>query len=163
MPVSRSSKAGFSLVEMLVSVVILSILASVAMPYAERGLIRAKEMELRRALRDIRAAIDEFHRDCKDGYILKNQEAVSPNCLPVTLDVLVAGVDGGETGAQRLRYLRRIPRDPLQSGETPVEEQWGYRGYADDADSSIWDGIDVYDIYVPRDATALDGSNYREW
>lgn len=163
MPVSRFNSTGFSLVEMLVSVAILSILASVAMPYAERGMIRAKEVELRRALRDIRSAIDAFQRDCKDGYILRNQEAVSVNCLPVSLDVLVSGVTGGETGSQTLRYLRRIPKDPFQPSATPTEEQWGFRGYAEDIESAIWDGVDVYDIHVLHEAVALDGSYYKEW
>lgn len=163
MPVLKSGSAAFSLIEMLVAVAILSILASVALPFAERGKVRAQEVELKRSLRMVRIAIDEFHRDCRDGYIIKAQEGVSPNCLPTNLSFLVEGVEGGETGTQVLRYLRRIPRDPFLPPDTDIEDQWDFRGYEDDADSEFWNGTDVYDLHVTHNRIASDRTYYRDW
>ena len=163
MPESKSVNCGFSLIEMLVAVAILSILAVVAIPYAQKGQIRSKEVELRRSLREIRMAIDRFHDDCTDGYILKAQDGVSRYCYPETLLVLVDGVQGGETATETLRYLRRIPRDPFLEKDLAPEENWLYRGYTDDPDSTLWNNEDVYDILVTHDRKALDGSYYSEW
>lgn len=154
---------GFSLIELLVAVSILSILAAVALPYAKHGRVRAQEVELRQTLRTLRTAIDNFHRDCEDGDIGKSQTGVSRNCYPETLDVLVEGVQtrGADDGIKR--YLRRIPKDPFQAADTELEEHWLFRSYEDDIDSSIWGEEDVYDIRVNHDKQALDGSYYKQW
>jgi general secretion pathway protein G len=163
MPASKYAKRGFSLIEMLVAVSILSILASVALPYAKHGMVRAKEVQLRRALRTVRSALDDFHRDCQDSVISKKQEGVSRNCYPQALQTLVEGVETGNAGGDIKRYLRRVPRDPFLTADVDTEDNWQLRAYEDDIDSSIWGGDDVYDIRVTYERQALDGSEYQQW
>lgn len=155
--------AGLTLVELLVSVAILSILAASAIPYAETTLRREKELELRRALRDIRGAIDRFNDDWVAGRIPKTVEGASDDGYPRTLNVLVTGVDRGDTRGGKRKYLRRIPRDPFGDAAYHPEQQWELRGYQDEADSLVWGRKDVYDIRSGSKATGLDGTKYRDW
>lgn len=154
---------GLTLIELLVALAILSILAAAALPYAETTIRREKELELRRALRDIRGAIDRFNDDWAAGRVPKTAEGVSENGYPRTLDVLVAGVDSGDAKGGKRKYLRRIPRDPLADRADEPERQWLLRGYQDEADSAMWGKKDVYDIRTASEATALDGTKYRDW
>jgi len=160
----RRPAAGFTLVELIVTMVILSILASVALPYAEINLRREREAELRSGLREIRTAIDRFHEDWLLQRIPKISEAAGDDGYPRTLEVLVNGVaPPGATTGKRITYLRRVPRDPLADPARPAAEQWALRGYQDSPDTLIWNGKDVYDIRSRSDKQALDGSNYRDW
>lgn len=154
---------GLTLVELLVSLAILSILAAAAVPYAETTIRREKELELRRALRDIRSAIDRFNDDWMAGRIPKVAEGASEDGYPRTLSVLVAGVDRGDAKGGKRKYLRRIPRDPLANPAYPPEQQWVLRGYQDEADSAVWGKKEVYDIRSASEAIALDGTRYRDW
>jgi general secretion pathway protein G len=164
--VSSSSKhtrlAGFTLVELLVTLVILSILASVALPYAEITVRREKEFELRRELREIRTAIDAFHEDWLAGRISRTDRAASDDGYPKTLEVLVAGVDRGQANGGKRRYLRSIPADPLQPAVVGAAP-WALLGYQDDPDALNWGGKDVYDIHSLSEGTAVDGTMYRDW
>lgn len=164
---SSSSKherlAGFTLVELLVTLVILSILASVALPYAELTVRREKEFELRRELREIRAAIDAFHDDWVAGRISRTDRAASDDGYPKTLEVLVAGVDRGQANGGKRRYLRSIPRDPFSQPGVRAADPWMLRGYQDEMDSLNWGGKDVYDIRSLSGATAIDGTMYKDW
>jgi general secretion pathway protein G len=160
---SSSSSRGLTLVELLVTLVILSILAAAALPYAEVAVRREKELELRQALRDVRGAIDDFHEDWRAGRISRTATAASEDGYPRSLDVLVEGADTGDATGKRRRYLRRIPRDPFADARTPPAEQWVLSAYQDGADSSIWGGRDVYDIRTAAEGSALDGSRYQEW
>lgn len=154
---------GVTLIELLVTLVILAILAAGALPYAEVTVRREKELELRRSLREVRSAIDAFHDDWKGGKIAKTSDAASEDGFPKTLQTLVDGVDSGDAKGTKRRYLRRVPRDPLADGAKSPSEQWMVRGYQDASDVTIWNGRDVYDIRSASEDTALDGSRYKDW
>jgi general secretion pathway protein G len=162
-PVWSCGERGLTLVELLVTLVILSILAAAALPYAEVTVRREKEMELRRSLRDIRTAIDIFREDWLAGRISKTNNMASDDGYPKTLQVLVEGVDTGEAKDRKRKYLRRVPRDPFASPLKPPVDQWMLRGYQDAADSSIWSGRDVYDVHSMSGETAIDGTRYSDW
>ncbi len=152
---------GLTLIELLVTLAILSILAMAALPYAEVTVKRAKELELRRALREMRTAIDRFHEDWSSGAIPRQSEAASDDGYPKTLLVLVEGVDTGKAKKGLRRYLRRIPTDPFAADG--VGEQWVLRSYQDEVDTVVWSGQDVYDIRSDSTVSALNGTQYHEW
>ncbi len=147
---------GVTLLELLVAVVILSVLATGIMPLSVVTYKRTKEMQLRRSLRIIRNALDEYKQLTDEGKISKSADSSG---YPETLEVLVEGVELKKTPKPfKRKFLRRIPIDPFSE-----EGEWGMRSYADDADSDIWGGQDVYDVYSQSDREALDGTNYRDW
>lgn len=159
---SVQSVRGFSLVEMLVSLTILGILASVAIPFAEVAVVRQKEYELRENLRTVREALDEFYSDWQGEIISRNDEGSSRSGYPITLSILVEGVPL-KNSQDIKKYLRRIPRDPFNEDVTNAEEHWALRSSQDDPDSTLWGGEDVFDIRSKSDRVALDGSDYRDW
>ena len=148
--------AGLTYVELLVTLIVLSILAGAAIPVAKTALKREKEIELRQALRQIRTAIDQYKMFCDSGLILK--EGVDSECYPPELEVLIEGVPQVGTIDKKLKFLRRIPKDPFTG-----QAEWGLRSYQDDADSTSWGRQNVYDIYTEFDGTGLDGTKYRTW
>jgi general secretion pathway protein G len=156
----KGDRRGLTLLEMLIALVILSILAGAVLPMAEMSVKRTKEMELRRALRLIRTAIDEYHDDFleakRQGTI---QVTVDDIGYPKELDDLVKGVDWGNLYPYKKKYLRRIPPDPF----APEGEGWGLRSYQDDPDSTVWGGENVYDVYSQSDGIAIDGTPYNTW
>lgn len=160
---SSSSSRGLTLVELLVTLVILSILAAAALPYAETTVRREKELELRRALRDVRGAIDAFNEDWKSGRISRAASAASDDGYPKSLQVLVEGADAGDAKGGKRKYLRRVPRDPFADPARPNAEHWVLLGYQDSADTIVWGGRDVYDVRSAAQGGALDGSRYRDW
>lgn len=162
-PRASSSTNGLTLVELLVTLVILSVLAGVALPYAEIAVRRGKELELRRSLREIRTAIDNFHEDWRTGAISKTGAGPSDDGYPKTLEVLVEGTEAGDAKGGLRRYLRRIPRDPFAAADADIEDHWIRRGYQDEPDALSWNGVDVYDVQTVSEATAIDGSEYRNW
>ncbi len=148
-------KAGVTLIELIVTMAIISVLAVGIIPLSQVSYKRTKEIELKRNLRIIRKALDEY-KLTSDEYKLAKQ--VSDSGYPKQLDVLVGGVDlGGEIQFKK-KFLRRIPKDPMTE-----DGQWGLRSYFDEPDSDMWGGQDVYDVYTKSDQTALDGTLYREW
>jgi len=147
---------------MIVTLVIVSILASVALPYARIGVQRVKETELKYALRKIRSALDSFHNDWDAERFPKQAEGVGEYGFPKSLEVLIVGVDKGDAKGTTFRYLRRIPDNPMFIGDDP-QEQWQFRSYQDDIDSRIWGGEDVYDVAASTDRLAIDGSQYSDW
>ncbi len=155
--------SGLTLIELMVTLLILSILAAAALPYAELTVRRDKELELRRALREIRTAVDGFHEDWAAGRISKLNEAVSEDGYPKTLQVLIDGAEtSGAKGGKR-KYLRRIPRDPFADPAKPPEDQWILRAYQDEPDTLVWGGKDVYDVHSATENIAIDGTHYKNW
>ncbi len=153
---------GLTLVELLIAMAILSILAAAVLPVAEVTVRRSKEIELRRTLREMRTAIDAYKVDydkaVKDN-TLPGGATLGDSGYPEDLETLVKGKDWGGPSKMKKKYLRRIPRDPFDE----YDEGWGLRSYADDADSTVWGGDDIYDVYSQSTATALDGTLYNTW
>jgi general secretion pathway protein G len=146
---------GLTLLEVLIVIGILLVIAGAALPVAKVGIKRQKELELRRALRDMRSAIDEYKRVSGQGMIL--QRDVDAEGYPPDLETLVEGIE--QVGSTRkLKFLRRIPIDPMTG-----EAEWGMRSYQDDHDSRSWGRQNVYDVYSLSQATALDGTQYEDW
>jgi general secretion pathway protein G len=158
-PKPRSGEGGFTFVELLVVCTLLLILAAAVMPLARVTVQRQREAELRRALREMRTAIDKF-KDAADANIIAPSEiqAGSEN-YPPSLETLVNGVtkNNDATGV-KLKFLRRIPIDPMTKST-----EWGMRSYADRPDSSSWGGSNVFDVYTKSDGKALDGTKYKDW
>jgi len=145
---------GFTLIELLITVAILGLLASVALPLAEVTVQRGKEQELRRSLRELRDAIDAYKRAADEGAIDK---PAGKSGYPASLAVLVEGaVDRRDPKGARIHFLRRVPLDPVGA------EPWALRSYASPADAPR-DGEDVFDVYSKSTATGLNGVPYREW
>ena len=148
------SAKGFTLIELMITVAIVALLATVALPLAETTVQRGKEQELRRALREIRTAIDAYKQAFDEGAIERKAGASG---YPPTLEALVEGVrDARIPDETRIHFLRRLPRDPV-SGEA-----WGLRSYASPA-SDPKAGADVYDVYSRSDGAGMNGVAYREW
>ena len=160
---SSRRATGLTLIELLVTLFILSVLASVVLPYAEVTIRREKEIELRQALRDVRNAIDDFHEDWRAGLMPEYESVASEDGYPTSLDILVSGIIVKGEIDRKKRYLRRIPRDPLADSEIPPENQWLLRAYQDDDDAISWDGQDVYDIRSASQLTAINGTLYEDW
>ena len=158
-----SSSRGLTLIELMVTLLILSILAAAAVPYAELTVRRGKEMDLRRTLREVRTAIDRFHEDWRVGNISKTGEGVSDDGFPKTLEVLVDGAEAGDAKGGKRKYLRRVPRDPLGEADKDADEQWVLRGYQDEPDALSWNRVDVYDLRTANEGTAIDGTQYQDW
>jgi general secretion pathway protein G len=145
---------GFTLVELLITVAILGLLASVALPLAEVSAQRGKEQELRRSLREIRDAIDAYKRASDEGVI---EKPVDKSGYPPTLAALAEGaVDKRDPRGARVYFLRRVPHDPVSA------EPWGLRSYASPADAPQ-SGQDVFDVYSKSTQVGLNGIPYREW
>jgi general secretion pathway protein G len=145
---------GFTLIELLITVTILALLASVALPLAEVTVQRNKEKELRQTLRDVREAIDAHKRAADDGVIERKADASG---YPPTLAALADGVeDRRKADGSKLYFLRRVPRDPMSG------EDWGLRSYASTA-GEPQPGKDVFDIYSRSADRGLNGVPYREW
>ena len=154
---------GVTMVELLVTLAILSILAAVAMPYTETVVTRGKEAELRRVLRDMRTAIDRFNDDFRAGRISRLASGASENGYPRDIQVLVEGVESSAAAGGKLRYLRRVPEDPFAERRGAATPQWQWRGYDDDANAPLWNGKDVYDVHSASPRVGMDGSPYAQW
>ena len=169
-----ASQRGVTLLELIVTIAIVMVLASVAMPLTKYSSKRSQELELRQKLREMRLAIDEFHKDwSRDGDVLTGQLCVKnkssckeytgvtgyPKELKTLLEVKLTGAEATvrESNAVR-RYLRRIPLDPM-TGTT----DWGLRCYQDPPDAQGWCKEDVFDVFTKSDADAIDKSKYRDW
>ena len=149
---------GFTYLELIIATMLLAILASAIIPVAEVSAKRAKEMELRRDLRMMRAGIDEYKRAFDLGLIGGVDVQLGSEGYPKELEVLVEGVEQVGTPGKKLKFLRRIPIDPMTNSD-----EWGQRSYQDEHDSRFWGGQNVYDVYSKSTGTALDGTKYRDW
>ncbi len=168
------AERGVTLLELMVTVTIILVLASVALPLSTYTSKRTQELELRQRLREMRTALDDFRRDwARDGDILtgplcvKNKSACKeytgmtgyPKNVNLLLGIELTGAEATmrETKAIR-RYLRRIPLDPMTGAS-----EWGLRCYQDPPETQSWCGEDVFDIYSKSPETAVDKSKYRDW
>jgi general secretion pathway protein G len=145
---------------MILAMAILAVLATVVIPMAEVSAKRGKELELRRALREIRTAIDNYKEDFDRAVAEKKIiTSINETGYPENLEVLVEGSDWGGLYPYKRKYLRRIPKDPFDE----YDEGWGLRSYEDDPDSTVYGGGDVYDVYSQSQGMALDGTPYNSW
>jgi len=152
MMLRRHRERGLTLVELIVAIAILAILAGAAVPLARTTVRRSKERELRRDLWEMRDAIDRY-KDAADRGAF--QIKVGTEGYPPDLETLVKGID---SNGKKLRFLRRVPVDPM-TGNT----EWGMRSMQDEPDSTSWGGQNVFDVYTKAQGTALDGTKYSEW
>jgi general secretion pathway protein G len=154
-------RRGFTLIELLVTVVIVGILATALIPLSQLSNQRAKERELREALRQIRSGIDAYKLAGDEGRIMRK---AGESGYPPNLEVLVEGVvDARSPKREMIYFLRRIPRDPFYpDGSASASKTWGLRSYASSYERPK-PGADVFDVYSTSTETALDGSQYREW
>jgi general secretion pathway protein G len=152
---------GFTLIELIVTVAIIALLASMAVPLLETTVRREKEADLRTDLREIRLAIDAYHQAVLDKRVDSPADASG---YPPSLDSLVKGVtDITKPDGAPIYFLRRLPRDPMNPDPTATPaESWGKRSYESPYDAPA-EGEDVYDVYSRSDAVGLDGVPYREW
>lgn len=148
----RKSSAGFTLIELIVATAILTILTTMALPLARLTIKREKERELRYDLWQLRDAIDRY-KDAADRQAF--QIKVGSEGYPPDLETLVNGVD---VGGKKLKFLRKIPIDPMTG-----RAEWGLRSMQDDPASDSWGGQNVFDVYTKSEGTALDGTKYKEW
>ncbi len=155
-------RPGFTLVEMIIALAIMAVLALAALPLGKMAVKRQNEIELARALRTLREAIDAYKKMADEK---KFQVEEDTEGYPPTLETLVKGVEvqdkdsSGKAGAKKtVKFLRRIPLDPMTNSY-----DWGLRSYQDDFDSDVWGEENVYDVYTKSPNTALDGTKYKDW
>lgn len=152
---TQGHAAGFTLMELLVTATVLAILASATIPLARNGLRRQREQELRRALREMRQAVDNY-KGMADRAQIKAPPGEN-NGYPESLEILVEGAPlMGKTS--KIRFLRRIPLDPM-TGTT----DWGLRSVQDDPGSTSWGGGSVFDVYSKSEGVGFNGVPYKEW
>lgn len=150
--VAAKKPHGFTLIELIVATTILTILTGMAIPLVRVTIKRQKEHELREDLWEMRDAIDRY-KDAADRGAF--QTKVGSENYPPDLETLVNGVD---VQGKKLRFLRRIPIDPMTN-----KTEWGLRAMQDDPDSTSWSGDDVFDVYTKSEGTGLDGTHYKDW
>jgi general secretion pathway protein G len=148
----RAASRGFSMVELIVAMTILMILTAAATPVVRVSIQRTKERELRHDLWEMRDAIDRY-KDAADRNAF--QTKLDSQGYPPDLETLVKGVDAN---GKKIRFLRKIPTDPMTG-----KDEWGLRSMQDDIDSDSWGGQSVFDVYTKSDGTGLDGTKYKTW
>lgn len=146
---------GMTLLELILACAILLILSSAALPIAKFSVIRQREAELHQDLREMRDAIDRY-KDAADRNMIRVE--IGSEGYPPDLETLVKGVQLGASGDKKIRFLRKIPVDPMTG-----HAEWGKRAVQDDADSTSWGGKNVFDVYSKSTGTALDGTKYSDW
>src|SRR5579864_8234582 len=149
---AQKQQRGFTLIELIVATTILLVLTGMAIPMARVTIKRDKERELRHALWEMRDAVDRY-KDAADRGAF--QIKVGTEGYPPDLDTLVKGVD---VGGKKVRFLRRIPVDPMTNST-----EWGMRSMQDDPDTDSWGGQNVFDVFTKSQGTGLDGTKYKDW
>jgi len=144
--------------ELIATATILIILASAILPLGRVAVVRQRELELRRALREMRNAVDRYKLAVEQGQIGGTDVKLGSEGYPPDLETLVKGVNRVGALDRKLKFLRRIPRDPMTGGT-----EWGMRCYQDAPDTTSWCGDNVYDVYSKSKGKALDGTIYDAW
>ena len=155
MEMRRARQRGMTLVELIVAFTILMILSAMAVPLARYKVERDKERDLQHALDDIRKGIDKFKDDMDAGKI--GPPKIDSDNYPETLQQLVEGVKAMGAVDKKIKYLRRIPKDPMTNSK-----DWGKRSTRDDPKSQSWGGQNVFDVYTKSTDKARDGTPYSE-
>jgi general secretion pathway protein G len=150
-----ATEAGMTLLELILACSILLILTSAALPIARYTIVHKREAELHYDLRQMRDAIDRY-KDLADRNLIRIE--VGSEGYPPDLETLVKGVQLGAGNDRKIRFLRRIPKDPM-TGQT----EWGLRAVQDDPDSTSWGGKNIFDVYSKSQGTASDGTKYSDW
>lgn len=158
---SLALAGGFTLIELVITVAIVALLASVALPLSELAVQRTKEQELRRTLRQVRDAIDAYKQASDEGRIRKS---VGDSGYPKKLEELAEGVEDQKSAKKdKIYFLRRVPRDPLATDPTlSASSTWGKRSYASPPDDPR-EGDDVFDVFSLAPGKGINGQAYREW
>ncbi len=159
----REAERGMTYLEMVATATILLVLASAILPMGRVAYRRSQEMELRRALRNIRLALNAYKQAVDQGQIGGTDVKLGSEGYPPDLETLVKGVNRVGGMDRKLKFLRRIPRDPMTKDPMTEEAEWGLRCYQDDPDSTSWCGENVWDVYSKSTAKALDGTTYNTW
>jgi general secretion pathway protein G len=155
----RRAREGYTFVELVIVSAMLLILASAVLPLAKVTIQRQREVELRRALREMRTAIDRYKDAVDQGMIGAMDVKAGSEGYPPDLETLVEGVTAAnDASGRKLKFLRRVPIDPMTK-----TTDWGMRSYQDDTDATSWGGQNVYDVFTKHEGTALDGTKYRDW
>jgi general secretion pathway protein G len=152
----RRNQCGLSLIELIVAFTIMLILTSMAVPLARSKVRTEKERDLRRALREIHSAIDKY-KDMSDQGLLPPPK-IDGYGYPESLEILVDGVKMAGQVDKKVRFLRRIPKDPMTNST-----DWGKRSMQDDPKSTGWGGQNVFDVYTKSTDKAADGTSYSDW
>jgi len=152
---------GFTLIELVITVAIVAVLASAVMPLNELAHQRAKEQDLRRALREIRAGIDAYKQASDEGRIVKK---VGESGFPKRLEDLTQGVEDQKSPRRdKIYFLRRLPPDPFATDpNVPAAQTWGKRSYQSPPDDPR-DGDDVFDVFTLAQGKGINGRPYKEW
>lgn len=153
-----NGRKGFTLIEMILVIVIIAVLAAVAVPMVETSVKREREIQLRRNLRILRTAIDEYRKFVEENNVRVDEDTYK---YPPDLETLVEGIEYKDKKGNEFikKFLRRIPIDPMTNSY-----EWGMRSYQDDRDDSSWGGENVWDVYTQSERKALDGvTYYKEW
>jgi general secretion pathway protein G len=156
--VGAERSRGVTYLELVATAAIVMILASAILPMGRVAVQRQREIELRRALREMRLKIDLYKQAVDQGQIGGTDVKLGSEGYPPDLETLVKGVNRVGALDRKLKFLRRIPVDPMTS-----TAEWGVRCYQDDPDSTSWCGENVWDIYSKSTAKGLDGTNYNTW
>lgn len=158
----RRAEQGFSLLEMIIVLIILSLLTTAAYPLLRNAVKREREVELRESLREIRQAIDAYKRfnDLSGGQAIPIQLRTKSG-YPKNLKILAEGfIPANVVGTEgtKVRFLRKVPMDPMTESD-----EWGLRGSDDEPDAGTWSGEDIFDVHTKSDDVALNGTKYKDW
>lgn len=151
----KAPETGMTLLELIIACSILLVLSSAALPIARYTIVHKREAELHYDLRQMRDAIDRY-KDLADRNLIRIE--VGSEGYPPDLETLVKGVQLGAGNDRKIRFLRRIPKDPMTG-----QPEWGLRAIQDDPDSTSWGGKNVFDVYSKSQGIASDGTKYSDW
>ena len=154
---TRRYAAGFTLLELILTLAILAVLTTAAIPIARNDAKRRREVRLKYTLETLRNALDRYHTDCVNGLVGPLDRKLNDEFYPTSLEVLVEGIHPPNT-TTTIKYLREIPIDPMTG-----TREWGMRSVQDDPKSESWGGENVWDVYSKSEETALNGTKYKDW